>query len=280
MSTAEATALWKSFLEDTPPNTSVKISGLAAQKEHVKYLWTIGVPRLRLHCARDDGTRWFEPNESTFEFQGLQTFDFLYFVCRDCGVSRHTFAIVSGRKTVSPDMEVMKLGQFPPFGAPVPARIAKLLGPQDMVLYRKGKRAEAQGLGIGAAAYFRRIVDNQWKRLVEEIRDAAAKLGVGDLSPYEAALQETSFSKAVGDLKDALPPKLLILDNQNPLTLLYRPLSIELHTLTDEECLQQAGDIRVVLNALLENIAGVLADHDELKESAARLSGSATPPRA
>lgn len=269
---AAAAAAWRSFLEDTPPNTGVKIPGLASSNPHVKDQWLIATPYVRLHCEHDDGTRWFERKGSGFSFYGLRTFEFLEFVCRDCGRYQHTFAVMVWRAAAGPDVEVLKLGQFPPFGAPVPARIATLLGKEDIILYRKGKRAEAQGLGIGAAGYFRRIVDNQWKRLVEELRDAAAKLGVVDLSPYETALKEISFSKAVDGLKDAIPQKLLILDNQNPLTLLYRPLSVELHTLSDEQCLQQAGDIRVVLTALLENISEVLADHNELKEAAKRLS--------
>ena len=57
-----------------------------------------------------------------------------------------------------------------------------------------------------------------------------------------------------------------------PLTLLYKPLSKQLHGLTDEECLQQAADIRVVLTALLENIADVLKAQDELREAATRLN--------
>ena len=91
----------------------------------------------------------------------------------------------------------MKLGEFPPFGAPISARIGKLLGEQDLELYRKGTRAEAQGLGIGAATYFRRIVENQWQLLVKELREAALKLGVKDVSVYDAALKETQFSNAV-----------------------------------------------------------------------------------
>ena len=75
-------------------------------------------------------------------------------------------------------------------------------------------------------------------------------------------------------LKDALPAKLLILDGKNPLTLLYRPLSQQLHGLTDEQCLQLAGDIRVVLTALLENIAEVLKDQSELRAAADRLKRS------
>jgi len=172
----------------------------------------------------------------------------------------------------------MKLGEYPPFGAPISDRIAKLLTKDDLELYRKGTRAEAQGLGIGAATYFRRIVEGQWKELVTEIRSAAATLGVEDLSLYDAALKETQFSRAVEMLKDAIPVKLLILDGENPLTLLYQPLSVSLHGMTDEECLQQAADIRTVLTALLENIAEVLKDQAELKTAAARLKQAKSEP--
>ena len=72
-------------------------------------------------------------------------------------------------------------------------------------------------------------------------------------------------------LTEAIPEKLLILGGENPLTLLYRPLSRQLHGLADEDCLQQAADIRVVLTALLENIADVMKDRDELHKAAKRL---------
>ena len=96
-------------------------------------------------------------------------------------------------------------------------------------------------------------------------------MGAKDLELYDAALKETQFSRAVGMLTDAIPEKLLILDGENPLTLLYQPLSRQLHGLTDEECLQQAADIRVVLTALLENIANVLKAQDELHGAVKRL---------
>ena len=88
---------------------------------------------------------------------------------------------------------------------------------------------------------------------------------------YDAAIGEIQFSKAVDILRDKIPAKLLILDGENPLTLLYKPLSRQLHGLTDEECLQQATDIRVVLTALFENIADTLKAQDELHEAATRL---------
>ena len=104
-----------------------------------------------------------------------------------------------------------------------------------------------------------------------ELRRAADKLGHADLAVFDNALEETQFSAAVKMLKDAIPSKLLILDGENPLTLLYPPLSVQLHALTDEQCLQQAADIRTVLTALLENIADVLKDQEELKSAVNRI---------
>ena len=97
-------------------------------------------------------------------------------------------------------------------------------------------------------------------------------LGETDLAIYDQALNETQFSTAVGMLRDALPQKLLILDRRNPLTLLYAAVSKQLHELSDEECLQEAADVRTVLTALLENIGDVLTDQQELRDAANRLS--------
>ena len=105
-----------------------------------------------------------------------------------------------------------------------------------------------------------------------KLRDAAKKLDYDDLTAFDDALKEIRFSAAVDKLKDAIPDKLLILNGDNPLTVLYAPLSTQLHELTDEECLQQAADIRTVLTALLENIADVLKDQEALKSAANRLN--------
>ena len=229
-----------------------------------------GPRRLELHCDVDDGVRRFDASDENSLGRGYR---FLEYVCRDCGEYSKTYALLTKLDSIGGDgiAEVMKLGEYPPFGAPISARIQKLLGNDDLELYRKGSRSEAQGLGIGAATYFRRIVDSHWKLLVTELRRAADKLGHADLAVFDNALEETQFSAAVKMLKDAIPSKLLILDGENPLTLLYSPLSVQLHKFTDEQCLQQAADIRTVLTALLENIADVLKDQEELKSAANRI---------
>ena len=228
-------------------------------------------PEIKLHCEHDDGPRRFHPTIKETTLYSPLDYAFITYVCRDCQSTEKTFAVLVTRDK-SPGVEVMKLGEYPPFSAPISSSIQKLLSKADLELYRKGSRAEAQGLGIGAATYFRRIVEEQWQCLVKEIRKAADRLGAGKLEVYDAALQETQFSKAVKILKDDIPEKLLILDGKNPLTLLYQLLSRQLHELTDEECLRQAADVRVILTTLLENIADVMKDRDELHEAVKRLT--------
>ena len=268
-------------MERTPPNTPLKIPGLASRVGNrsssalagvsVAGRWFVETPQIQLHCEHDDGPRRFDATRERFVVSSPRDYEFITYRCRDCQTTTKTFAVLVIRRSKDADVEAMKLGEYPPFSVPISSKIQKLLSESDLELYRKGSRAEAQGLGIGAATYFRRIVERQWQNLVTEIRNAAERLGVDDLGVYDAALQETQFSKAVGMLKDAIPDKLLILDGENPLKLLYQPLSRQLHELKDEECLQQVADIRVVLTALLENIANVLKAQDELHDAATRL---------
>ena len=271
MTNPGAERAWRVFLEATPPNVPVKIAGLLGRHHPhvVDNPKSIRSPEIELFCENDGGPRFFRTSLEHV-FVKHREFAFVSYLCRNCGKRGKTFALL-----IDPsddlDVEVMKLGEFPPFAAPVSARVEKLLGKGDLELYRKGMRCEAQGLGIGAATYFRRIVDNQWKQLVGEIREAAGRLGYTDLSAFDEALKETQFATAVDRLKAVIPGKLMILDGQNPLMLLYKPLSVQLHGLTDEECLRQAADIRLVLTVLLENIADVLKNQDELKSAADRL---------
>ena len=270
---AEETAIdkWKRFLETTPPNTSVKIPSLLRRSGMGKQIPTdIPSTAIDLHCEKDGGTRRFSADEGTY-ITRRQSYDFITYTCHNCRVTQKTFAVVVIRDDEG-NVVVMKLGEFPPFSSPISPQIPKLLTKKaDLELYRKGVRAMAQGLGIGAASYFRRIVEGQWELLVTKIRDAAQELGEDDLSVFNNALETHQFAKAVDLLKDALPEKLLILDGQNPLTLLYGPLSEQLHEMTDEECLQQAEDVREVLTALLENIGNALRDQAGLRAAANRL---------
>jgi hypothetical protein len=269
---------WKKFLELTPAYVDQRFENLVhdTTPQSAGTVWGFPSPRLQLYCEVDDGLRWCDPSGDV-ECAQYET-SFIQYTCRDCGEWSKTFALILVADVgVKPTVLVaIKLGEYPPFGSHVAKRLQDMLSKTDLELYRKGLRSEREGHGIGAAAYFRRVVDNQWKALVTKLRDAAEKLGapVEQLKVFDEALAQPQFSTAVDKLKDAIPAKLLILDGRNPLTLLYKPLSVQIHNLSDEQCLQQAADIRVVLNETFDNISRVLSNDEALKAAVSRLQGS------
>lgn len=271
---------WKQFLEATPPNSPVTIPGVAQMQPNPlsgERMPCIISPPIELHCERDGGSRRFTTSKKLF-LRYTSSHQFLTFRCRDCLKSEKIFAIAfkwdSLNEHTSGEVTVMKMGEYPPFSTAISPRIQKLLTRQDLELYRKGVRSMDYGLGIGAASYLRRIVESQWKLVVIETRKAAERLGIKDLKAFDAALESHQFSRAVESLKGVIPEKLLLPGRHNPLTILYKPLSQQLHDLSDEECLQQAQAIQIVLTKLLENIATVLKDEAELSAAVSMLQNS------
>ena len=196
---------------------------------------------------------------------------FLTYICRNCRKTNKHFAIRGVRGSETRNGTAIKVGEFPAFGPPTPARVISLIGP-DREAFVKGRRAENQGLGIGAFAYYRRVVENQKGRLIEKIAEVATRLGADQttLVRFERAKNETQFSRAIDDIKGAVPQSLLI-QGQNPLSLLHSALSEGLHAQSDEDCLELATSIRVVLTELAERISQALKDEAELRSAVSRL---------
>ena len=127
-------------------------------------------------------------------------------------------------------------------------------------------------LGIAAFAYYRRVIENQKNRILDEVVRVATKLGAPTemLDDFSAAKAETQFSRAVASIKHGIPQALLV-DGHNPLLLLHSALSEGLHAQTDAECLGLATSIRVVLTELVERMAIALKEEAELKSAVSRL---------
>jgi hypothetical protein len=168
-------------------------------------------------------------------------------------------------------MIAVKIGEFPAFGPRTPARVISMIGP-DKDVFLKGRRSESQGLGIGAFAYYRRVVENQKGRIINQIESVARRLGASEdiLKRFQIAASETQFSKAIDDVKDCIPQSLLI-RGHNPLTLLHTALSEGIHAQADAECLEIASSIRIVMTELAERISLALKDEAELTDAVSRL---------
>ena len=264
----------REFLESAPPCSTMQIADLFGEGEITgsRWFYPLTTPDIQLFCGSCDSLRYFHnvANDRIWVQDKTLKEVFLTYLCRNCRATFKTFAI-QARHTGSKAGEATKFGELPAFGPVTPARVISLIGP-DRDLFLRGRRAESQGMGIGAFSYYRRVVENQKGRIIAEIARVAQKLGAKPemLETFKTAEKETQFSKAIEVIKDGIPDVLKI-GGHNPLTLLHRALSEGLHEHTDEECLESAQEIRVVLTELAERLSQALKEEAELQTAVSRL---------
>lgn len=256
------------FLESAPPDFTEQVCDRSAPDGFGQF--HLRQPDLQLHCETCEGVRTFYSTDKSVTLHGDLNYEFMRYACRNCRSTVRTFAVVV--KGAGTSGLVQKLGELPPFGPPTPARVFRLIGEDYRELFLQGRRAENKGLGIGAYGYYRRIVEHQKGRIIDEIRRVAERLGESAemVKTLKDARTETQFSSAIEKIKDAIPRSLLI-DGHNPLTLLHNALSEGLHELTDEECLRLATSIRVVLVELADRVSTALKEEAELKSAVSAL---------
>jgi len=269
---------FKEFLETTPSGILQSVSDFTynvhgdKRDDKGRYIPDkyVSHPTIEIFCAKCEKQSLFITYGNSRLLEFLKADYIFYYHCARCEDSPKTFSILLGTSYLI-NGEIVKIGEYPPFGVPTPSRLISLIGP-DRDIFIRGRRAEMQGLGIGAFAYYRRIVENQKNRLITELSKAAKKLGAADdvIEELEAAKQEIQFSKAINNIKHSLPTRLHI-KGFNPLTLLHTPLSEGIHDKTDEECLELARSIRIILTEMANNISQVLKDETELNEAVSNL---------
>jgi hypothetical protein len=265
---------WHDFLANHGPPTRAIVSDLAVHRPNYGTSWWLAAPDIVLHCPDEQcgGERAFACTSDWTTVDGDKPkWAFRVYRCRNCRTFGKTYAVIAVLTDGGPDGVAVKVGEWPAFGPPVPPKLISLVGP-DRELFLQGRRSENHGLGIGAVAYYRRVVENQKDRLLDEVIKVGEKTNAGPdvIKALRAAKEETQFSRAMDDIKNAIPPVLRI-DGVNPFTLLHSALSKNLHNATDEECLAIASSIRIVLTEMSERIAQVLKDQAELKSAVARL---------
>jgi hypothetical protein len=165
---------------------------------------------------------------------------------------------------------IMKVGQFPSWEIAMDKNLVALLG-EHSGFYKKGLVCESQGYGIGARAYYRRIVETIIDQLLESVTDLIPET---EKPRYLAALQKTKqtiVAKEKIELVKDLLPEILRPSGQNPLGLLHDFLSGGLHAGSEEECLESAQHIREVLVFLVNQIIRSKSSSKQFTESMKKL---------
>lgn len=257
------------FLESYGPNAAYTLPDLVTLTTSGPDL--LATPEITLHCPKCEGNRRFataSTNAASTEAKNA----FTVYVCKNCEEYNKTFALVFRQESYGVKAGlVLKVGEFPQFGPPTPPRVMKLVG-EDRELFLKGRRAELHGLGVGAFAYYRRVVEEQKGRIINEVGKVAIKLHPSKETEalFVKAAAEKQFTTAIDMIKAAIPESLRI-GGHNPLSLLHDALSEWLHVHSDEECLELATSIRVVLTELAERISLALKEEAELKAAVSKL---------
>ncbi len=265
------------FLESTPPGSVTRIGDLIyMERVRAADRYCLNTPELHLHCSHDrcNGMRVFRAKSSSHSKEvPTNGFRYLYveYACSNCTDTAKTFSLAIQRDESGVSGIAYKFGELPAFGPPTAGRLMKLIGP-DRELFLRGRRSENLGLGIGAFVYYRRVIEGQKNRIIDEIIKVSTKTGADQevIDSLIAAKAETQFSKAIDSIKPAVPQALLI-NGHNPLTLLHSALSEGLHAQTDEACLELATSVRVVLAELSERLAQSMKDEAELNKALSRL---------
>lgn len=267
----------KEFLESIPPYREMEITDLNIFDGNLE----LGMgnvysnyPDITVECPICGGKRIFARKKylsETTNFDDSKTKAFIY-TCKNCEKFEKIYTLKfielnEETKTRFLPGKIMKVGEYPPFGDSIPSKVISLVG-KERDFFLKGRRCENQSLGIGTYAYYRRIIENQKDKLIDEIIKVCKKLGKQEalIAELENAKIEIQFSKAVDSIKEELPTSLYI-EGQNPLKLLHNAVSRGIHNMTDEECLQYAGCIRIILFELTERINVILKDSKEIHDA-------------
>ncbi len=236
-------------------------------------LSNLKLPAVTMHCPNEKSLQTFNSNRQFHEVQvhGPNTHCWnrvihLEYQCASCGqFLRHFFIDVA-----SSGENVKKVGQVPPWDITLDPELEKALGDQSN-LYKRGLISESQAYGIGAFAYYRRIIEEIIDALLNDIETLLAG---DDKVKYSAALQETKKTKVAKDkidlVKDLLPP-ILRPDGMNPLAVLHGTLSKGIHEESDETCIELAATTREVLIFLVNQVSASKSAGSKFTESMRKL---------
>lgn len=189
----------------------------------------------------------------------------LSYCCAHCQDFRRFFSV----RVADDGKSLMKVGQYPAWDISSNTLIEDRLG--GRAYHRNGLICESQGYGIGAFAYYRRVVEEVIDQLLEDI---AGLLSDDEHERYVRALEETRRTTVAQDkiaLVKELLPAILRPGGMNPLSTLHSVLSEGLHSESDEDCLTYAAAVQGALGFLVNQLAASSAASREFTASMKKL---------
>jgi phosphate uptake regulator len=149
--------------------------------------------------------------------------------------------------------------------AKLPVDISDFLTDESREFYRKALKSLEFEYGIGALAYFKRMIKNEIGRIIEALSNPYSADGnkiTEVIASYEQGWQKTRF------IEEVTPhlPNSLKEHGANILLVLHDTISISIHELTEKECIKKSKDIDSLFRYMIRRINGEMKQGPEEKD--------------
>jgi hypothetical protein len=194
------------------------------------------------------------------------------YTCRNCGENYIDYLFIWDEQQQC-GSEFVKVGQFPPLAIEPSSELSKALGAENAELYKKALINANYNHGLGAIAYFRRVLENKVNLILDLIAEA---LRLEQVEVEAKELEKIKNSHRVEDkieFASRILPKNLKPGGHNPLDKLYAVASAGLHGESDDACLTIFNDARFVFEYLFKNLT---VSNEEAREYVQKLSKPGT----
>jgi len=249
------------FLVSAPLYTQVVLTDLRRPGDGL-----INMPRrITRYCGNEKcraELQWFHDTPGGYGEQSHPgSIQSATYKCPNCSAefrAWYFWTVVDGK------IAAMKVGQLPQLEVPLAKDLEKALG-KHADLWKKGMRSRHHGYGIGALAYFRRIVEGATGNLLNLL--ANAMQAAGEEPTAVEAVRALITAKAPFDKKmeqaARMIPRTLRPGGANPFQTMFDVVSGGLHGDTDEECCELVD----ALSQSIVLIVGQLNEHIEARKA-------------
>lgn len=180
-------------------------------------------------------------------------------ICQSCGYRMdfllNLFSETSFKagELVLPTTYIKKIGQFPPFERNPEKEVLDYLTDEDKDNYKKALSNLAVSYGIGAFSYFRRIIENEIKRIVKDISQLEFENTDKVKNAWRQYEQNHQMANLIENIYEYLPRSLKEMGD-NPIKLLHQQLSGGIHEYSETECLDKAKQVDILLRYVIKRV--------------------------
>ncbi len=165
----------------------------------------------------------------------------------------HSPGMVAKKEDPDAKLFIEKVGANPDKKIEPNISVTKYFTRKTNQWYYKGLNCINENYGIGAYAYFRRIIERELINIIKDIKDLPSSHKSEIEKLLKAHEEDPTVSTIYDNIFEHLPHSLKVLGD-NPIKLLYKETSQGLHSIEEQECLSKAKAVQKILEFTIQKI--------------------------